>query len=346
MDVSRHSVPSIPGAHSCGGSVATGTGTAARSPAPTRETRTPSTNMPLAGFTFGNDPASQISDSDEEEQNATRRSNTMGRMGSSVSSETERNISGRQVVVVDATGGNAQPPESADLPKNSEGGSLSGIFFRKKPVQRFRLALGICGVILTGVVCAISVYLILATSHSPNSNQGTDALGGNDASTSCTIDPNILVQHCKEGNSIDTIVPECARRSFIELQETGLDLHDDSSARPVGGGGGVLQASSRSIGGCSASDLALLSLATKVTSEPAFPNRNYRTYMALAALFYATDGVSWTHTRNWLSLVDHCDWYGIQCHPGTRHVTSINAKNNNLNGFIPTEVGYLSDLGK
>jgi hypothetical protein len=53
-------------------------------------------------------------------------------------------------------------------------------------------------------------------------------------------------------------------------------------------------------------------------------------YFALKALYYATDGSSWTDNDGWLTTSDLNDWFGIKA-SGTV-VTKINLEENNLHG--------------
>ena len=56
---------------------------------------------------------------------------------------------------------------------------------------------------------------------------------------------------------------------------------------------------------------------------------------ALANLYSATGGASWTHKNNWLGGAGtECTWYGITCDAGTTHVVGIVLSSNNLNGTL------------
>lgn len=77
---------------------------------------------------------------------------------------------------------------------------------------------------------------------------------------------------------------------------------------------------------------------------------------ALAELYHATDGESWSHADNWLSSSDPCDphnaWYGVSCTRVTertlpnlwnsssdRGITALHLSGNNLVGSIPNSLG-------
>ena len=68
--------------------------------------------------------------------------------------------------------------------------------------------------------------------------------------------------------------------------------------------------------------------------------------LALVALYYATDGPKWTNNENWLTgPVD--TWYGVTVE--NNRVIGLNlgdytASSNNLNGYLPSEIGNLSEL--
>jgi len=61
---------------------------------------------------------------------------------------------------------------------------------------------------------------------------------------------------------------------------------------------------------------------------------------ALATLYFATNGVHWTKSDNWITLADECDWFGISgCEDAdTEEIISIELKENRLQGGIPPEL--------
>lgn len=65
---------------------------------------------------------------------------------------------------------------------------------------------------------------------------------------------------------------------------------------------------------------------------------------ALRALYDATDGDNWKDNTNWLSNKPLNQWYGIRTHGPENRVYYIDLQNNNLNGYIPDEIGNLKDL--
>ena len=76
---------------------------------------------------------------------------------------------------------------------------------------------------------------------------------------------------------------------------------------------------------------------------------------ALATLYYATTGSSWTSysldlnsdSTSWLrNAFDYCSWGGVDCIENESGIRSLDLIDNNLFGYIPAEIAYLSSLGK
>ncbi len=69
-------------------------------------------------------------------------------------------------------------------------------------------------------------------------------------------------------------------------------------------------------------------------------------YEALNALYNSLDGENWSYNYNWLDTINHVvdDWYGITVENG--HVTQIYLDHTNTLGFIPKELGNLTELRK
>jgi len=66
---------------------------------------------------------------------------------------------------------------------------------------------------------------------------------------------------------------------------------------------------------------------------------------SLEAMYDATNGEKWTNNNGWMTESDHCQWYGISC-DDEGHVTSIDLRDNNLEGQFPvyTRNDYQDDL--
>jgi len=63
--------------------------------------------------------------------------------------------------------------------------------------------------------------------------------------------------------------------------------------------------------------------------------------LALVALYNATKGIAWAKNNNWLTQnID--TWYGVTVERGK--VTKVNLNSNNLDGTLPYEIGYLTNL--
>ncbi|GAB4578464.1 MAG: hypothetical protein Fur0022_11990 [Anaerolineales bacterium] len=64
---------------------------------------------------------------------------------------------------------------------------------------------------------------------------------------------------------------------------------------------------------------------------------------ALVSFYNSTFPIRmWNGSANWLITNTVCNWYGITCTNG--HVTEINLHSNNIEGFIPPEIGNLTEL--
>jgi len=64
--------------------------------------------------------------------------------------------------------------------------------------------------------------------------------------------------------------------------------------------------------------------------------------LALVALFNATDGRNWTNKWNLKSPMT--TWYGVTLDEESRRVLSLDLASNNLDGYIPSEIGSLTNL--
>eukprot|EP00985_Skeletonema_marinoi_P018427 scaffold10296_cov84-Skeletonema_marinoi.AAC.3 len=60
---------------------------------------------------------------------------------------------------------------------------------------------------------------------------------------------------------------------------------------------------------------------------------------SLVSIYTKTNGQNWTKKDGWDTSVDYCQWYGISCDVDG-YVTSINLRNNNLEGQFPVYTGY------
>lgn len=62
---------------------------------------------------------------------------------------------------------------------------------------------------------------------------------------------------------------------------------------------------------------------------------------ALAALYYATGGPSWTNSDGWLTGAHTCDWYGIDCDRSRTTMEQLDLQSNNLQSNLPNEIALL-----
>lgn len=65
---------------------------------------------------------------------------------------------------------------------------------------------------------------------------------------------------------------------------------------------------------------------------------------ALVALYNSAGGPSWVRKTNWLSSMPVSDWAGITMTDDGRHVKGIEIMWDNVTGYIPEEIGDLSEL--
>jgi len=65
-------------------------------------------------------------------------------------------------------------------------------------------------------------------------------------------------------------------------------------------------------------------------------------YDALMVLYNSTDGDNWTNNSNWGNMNDVESWHGVTLSNG--HVYDLDLHNNNLNGYLPEEIGDLTSL--
>lgn len=67
-----------------------------------------------------------------------------------------------------------------------------------------------------------------------------------------------------------------------------------------------------------------------------------RIYNALMTFYNATGGENWTNNTNWGSDKPYNEWYGLNAYDN--NVVDILLDNNNLKGYIPEEIGVISNL--
>ena len=93
------------------------------------------------------------------------------------------------------------------------------------------------------------------------------------------------------------------------------------------------------LGAASAEDGTPVATGTPIVLPPAIAADR----AALLALYDATDGPNWTYATNWLSDRPMGDWYGVTTDDEGR-VIRLELPKNQLNGWIPPELGNLSNL--
>ena len=63
----------------------------------------------------------------------------------------------------------------------------------------------------------------------------------------------------------------------------------------------------------------------------------------LAIVYYATKGVQWDVSANWMTRNHECSWYGVECNM-FRTVVNLDLGYIKVNGLVPREIGMLSGL--
>ncbi len=71
-----------------------------------------------------------------------------------------------------------------------------------------------------------------------------------------------------------------------------------------------------------------------------FGNERLQQRFALACIYLSTTQKSnWTNSNGWMSELDECSWYGIECKH--HHIISLNLTANGLEGLVPWEISFL-----
>ena len=200
---------------------------------------------------------------------------------------------------------------------------------RIKTRRTFHVFLFVLVMGLVAVVGGITAAVVLFTVTSNDGNNGpTDEYV-------CSIDHKAVLDRCNSGADVTLLVPDCARDLYTLFAEVAGNENSTSTTT--------------SVQQCSAGDLTLLWLAVAATNDPSFMEMEQNestTYSSLVSLFFATNGPAWRRNTGWLEGTDYCGWYGIKCGDGSNTVVSITLPKNNLDGYLITELGRLSSLGK
>ena len=61
----------------------------------------------------------------------------------------------------------------------------------------------------------------------------------------------------------------------------------------------------------------------------------------LALLYVSTGGDEWANNEKWMTSVSECEWYGVSCDSFEGMIDGIDLSNNNLKGFLLSELGEL-----
>ena len=64
----------------------------------------------------------------------------------------------------------------------------------------------------------------------------------------------------------------------------------------------------------------------------------------MVLLYYSTAGWCWSKQGNWLSAQSECRWDTTSCESGSTTIREMFIGSNNLNGNLPSEIGFLTNL--
>jgi hypothetical protein len=91
------------------------------------------------------------------------------------------------------------------------------------------------------------------------------------------------------------------------------------------------------IDSCQAQNQALVWLSSGNTRDAGDIYQRY----VLAVTYMQMNGTAWKNSTKWLSDVNECNWYGIECNKTTFQISTINLNANNVWGRIPSEISQL-----
>ena len=184
-----------------------------------------------------------------------------------------------------------------------------------------------------------------------DNNRNNNGGGGNSNADLLRGCDNVLVHvenlfGCIDGDG--PVIPACAQPAYESLRHTALPyLYPDNP---------------NAVRGCTDANLALVTLATHLQSQRqrqiVLPEGEEELYFMLAVFYFATNGNAWMTSTGWLSSdTSPCDWHGVECTPNgeytdpttgvaVRYARGIELQSNNVRGTIPSEIGFLTRLGK
>eukprot|EP00538_Stauroneis_constricta_P012869 CAMPEP_0119555474 /NCGR_PEP_ID=MMETSP1352-20130426/7671_1 /TAXON_ID=265584 /ORGANISM="Stauroneis constricta, Strain CCMP1120" /LENGTH=1205 /DNA_ID=CAMNT_0007602237 /DNA_START=170 /DNA_END=3787 /DNA_ORIENTATION=+ len=101
---------------------------------------------------------------------------------------------------------------------------------------------------------------------------------------------------------------------------------------------------SSNIASCSTRNQALLWLSTGINNGGSDEVERFRRF-ALAEMYIATNGPSWTNSNNWLTTRASCTWEGATCNNAQPPMLiNLMLQQNNLVGSLPNGVAHLDSL--
>lgn len=282
----------------------------------------------------GSARASLLSSQRSTATGAFQASNSSSRRSSSTPRKSEDNSGGSSSLLStqsSATGFQACDPEQAvprgDLPRalaHTEEHNNYGIEERRRESRKFSkkntcyiVAAVILVIAIGGIVGVVVAFAKRSTSPTGVTDSSTTS------SNMCELDREALVTQCENGV---LAVPDCAAESYQELVDTYSGLLVGTEQE------------------CDVAHQGLVALAVSQTNHGG-DVEDPMLFFAMSTLFFALKGTQWRLDRNWLKGSSPCgdSWYGIECYPDGS-IISVSLESNGLQGFLPTEVGLLSNL--
>jgi hypothetical protein len=222
------------------------------------------------------------------------------------------------------------PPPLTPIPTNVPMGSLSGIPSSIQTIQASKLPS------LSDVVVPIMIPPVPTT---PTSTGSTVLIRPYENVTTTPMDefvenecffgtnPHVIAQ-CLCYGTIDTV-------AIDTLQLYGT-IKNDINQFLYGGGNKLQQEGSES---CSMENQALVWISSGNTRDA---GHFYQRYV-LVLTFLQLNGTLWDTNDLWMSDVNECSWFGLQCNSNFE-IESIILDSVNVRGRLPTEILYLTNL--
>lgn len=176
--------------------------------------------------------------------------------------------------------------------------------------------------ILAAVILAVAIGGIIGVVVAFLNRAAASQSGSGTTQEMCKMDRDVLSQ-CENGV---LAIPDCAVDTYAKLIDTYADLLVDTEQE------------------CDAAHQAMVALAVSHTNYGEGVEDSIM-FFAMSVLYFTLEGTHWRADRNWLKGSSPCSgfWYGIECSLDGSAIT-VSLENNQLQGFLPSELGLLSNL--